>query len=391
MRNLLFICLVCVFLVSSCIFFQDIRTGGEPQDVKDKYIPEPENQHGITVEPWISELQIPWSLVFLDEERALVSERPGRIRLITSGELSPSPWYMSDDIHSAGEGGLMGLAVHPNYPDSAYIYAMHTTGSRVSAANIIIRLKDEGRTASFDRVIFEGIPGSLFHNGGRIAFGPDGMLYVTTGENFRPSRAQDMENLGGKTLRLTPLGAVPDDNPFPDSPVYTLGHRNAQGLAWHPENGILFNSEHGPSGEYGLRGHDMVNVIRGGTNYGWPEVIGKTRSSRYADPLIMWKKTTPPGGIAFWEGDLYIATMRSEALIRVSLEFDQDDENNITVTEIERWFKEEGAESGTYGRFRDVVTGPDGALYVTTSNRDGRGQPRDNDDHILRITRNSGE
>jgi glucose/arabinose dehydrogenase len=361
--------------------------GGIPQQVYDEWVPDPEKL-GYRTEIWVQDLEIPWSLVFLDDEIALVSERPGRIRLIQNGRVRQTPYFLSDEIHSAGEGGLMGLAVHPEFPDKPYIYAKHTTGSRVSATNRVIRLHHEGESARYDKTIIDNIPGSLFHNGGRIAFGPDGMLYITTGENFRPSRAQDMENLGGKILRLDPEGEIPGDNPFQGSPVYTLGHRNSQGLAWHPQTGQLINSEHGPSGEYGMRGHDMLNLIEAGSNYGWPEVIGKVNHRRYKDPIVMWEKTTPPGGITFWENDLYVATMRSEALIRVQMETNGNgSESAPVITGIERWYKQQDVERGTWGRFRDAVAGPDGALYVTTTNMDGRGSPRDGDDKILRITR----
>lgn len=369
-------------MLMSCIFIQDIRTGAVPQNVADVFV---ENPEGINIEVWQTGLEAPWSLVFLNDSTALVSERPGRIRIVIDGVLQEPPYFESEEIHASGEGGLMGLAVHPGFPDSAYVYAMHTYGSAVNAGNRVIRLKHNGTTGTLDRIVFDGIPGSRFHNGGRIAFGPDGMLYIATGENFRPSRAQDMDNLGGKLLRVTPTGEIPPDNPFPNSPVYTLGHRNSQGLAWHPETGMMFNSEHGPSGEFRLRGHDMVNRIIAGRNYGWPEVIGKVNDRRYEDPVVMWVETTPPAGMTFWEGDLYLATLKSSALIRIGMDINGGE---VGIKKIERWFAKDG-ETGVYGRLRDAVSGPDGALYVLVSNRDGRGRPHQDDDRILRITRSS--
>jgi glucose/arabinose dehydrogenase len=354
--------------------------GDRPQGVADEFVPEIE---GYRVETWVEGLEVPWSLVFLPDGRALVSERPGRIRLIgADGALREQP-YASLDVNARGEGGLMGLALHPDFPNEPYVYAMRTVRGGGGVTNEVVRLRHEGETASFDRVILDGIPGSRNHNGGRIAFGPDSMLYVGTGETFDAELAQDRASLGGKILRVTPEGAVPDDNPFPGSPIYSLGNRNVQGLAWHPETGDLFASEHGPSGEFGLRALDEINVIEAGQNYGWPEAVGAPGLDGYVDPLVAWpERSVPPGGIAFHDGALFVATLGSEALVRLALASEGE---GYTVRGIERWFAEDGS-SGRYGRLRDVTVGPDGALYVLTSNRDGRGRPQDGDDRILRLT-----
>src|SRR5262249_43240050 len=171
-------------------------------------------------------------------------------------------------VFASGEGGLLGLAVHPDFSRSPYIYAMQTYKGPAGVRNRIVRLRDEGDHGRFDRVIFDGLPGFTFHDGGRIGFGPDGMLYVATGETFKPELAQNLSSPAGKILRLTPDGGVPADNPFPNSPVYSYGHRNPQGLAWEPRSGTLFASEHGPTGEFGLSAYDEINVIRAGGNYG---------------------------------------------------------------------------------------------------------------------------
>lgn len=345
--------------------------------VKDIFLPDGE---GVSVEVWIENLEIPWSLVFLSDGRALVSERPGRIRLIKNGKLLDEPYARIDVAHT-GEGGLMGLAVHPDFPEKPYIYAMHTYSKANRIYNRVIRLKDNGRKGVFDRVIIDNIPGGRFHNGGRIAFGPDRMLYITTGETFQAELAQDIHSLAGKILRITPEGKIPADNPFPGSPVYSWGHRNPQGLAWHPETGDLFASEHGPSGEFLTFGHDEINVILKGGNYGWPRVIGIGGKKGYIDPLILWQRTTPPSGMTFYKGDLFVATLKSEALIRIRL---KKIGNIYKVERIERWFAKNFS-GGRFGRIRDVVPGPDGFLYFLTSNRDGRGEPRPNDDKIYRI------
>ncbi|HBH88171.1 MAG TPA: glucose dehydrogenase [Syntrophaceae bacterium] len=356
--------------------------GGKAQSVEDVFLPDGDT---VTVEVWVKNLEVPWSLVFLPDGRALVSERPGRIRLIQDGHLQEKP-YLSVDAARVGEAGLMGIAVHPQFPMEPYIYAMYTYRKGGDLLNRVARFRDRGGTGSFDRVIIDTIPGARFHDGGRIAFGPDGMLYVTTGENFISALAQDLSSLAGKVLRVTPEGNIPADNPFIDSPVYSYGHRNPQGIAWQPDTGRLFESEHGPSGEFGRFAHDEINIITKGGNYGWPHVIGSLGKEPYIDPIIVWKETTPPGGITFYKGnllghlrgDLFVATLRSRALVRIK--FDAD----TRIQKIERWFAQD-FKSGRYGRLRDVVSGPDGALYFTSSNRDGRGNPASDDDKIYRI------
>ncbi len=181
-----------------------------------------------------------------------------------------------------------------------------------------------------------------------------------------------------------PEGEIPKDNPFPGSPVYSYGHRNPQGLAWHPATEDLFISEHGPSGEFFKFANDEVNVIRKGSNYGWPEVIGRAEKEPHIDPLIVWKETTPPSGITFYKGDLFVATLRSNAIVKIELSTEKNGDYSYEVKQIERWFAEDFSK-GEFGRIRDVVVGTDGYLYFLTSNRDGRGAPRANDDKIYRI------
>jgi quinoprotein glucose dehydrogenase len=352
--------------------------GDVPQEVETEFVEEPAD---LDVESWIEGLVAPWSLTFLSEERALITERPGRVRLIRRGALEEEP-YLTVDVAAVGEGGLMGITKHPDYPEEPYIYLMYTHRRGMNLVNRVERYIDRGATAESDMIIIEGLPGSRYHDGGRIKFGPDGMLYVTIGENFRAQRAQDRSILSGSILRLTPDGQIPEDNPFPDSPIWSYGHRNPQGLAWHPETEDLFSSEHGPSGEYGLRGHDIINVVEKGRNYGWPREVGVGGLEEYEDPLIMWKPATPPAGMTFWRGSLYVATLRSEVLMRIDVE---PTSQGYVVRSIEGLFAEERYQ-GTYGRLRAAVEGPDGALYVLTSNRDGRGDPREGDDKILRIS-----
>ena len=369
--------------------------GPAPQRVEDVYLPEPDGYRPVA---WIDGLEAPWSLVFLPDGRTLVSERPGRIRLIRDGRLEPEPYAILDaavgdegdlvagalDVLVGGEGGVLGLAIPPGFPDPPLVYVMQTYIAEEGGRNRVLRLRDQGGHGEVEDVILDGIPGWVFHNGGRIGFGPDGMLYVATGETFEGPLAQDLDSLGGKILRVTPEGEVPADNPFPGSPVFSYGHRNPQGLAWHPESGALFASEHGPTGEFGLWAQDEINVIVAGGNYGWPRVVGAPGRPDTVDPLITWMEDpVPPAGMAFHDGALWLATLASEALLRIEL---GPAGEAYRVRRIERWFAT-GPDSGSLGRLRDVVAGPDGHLYVLTSNRDGRGSPRPGDDRIYRLER----
>jgi quinoprotein glucose dehydrogenase len=391
MHRRLLIALLFVFAPAAASA-DDPAVGPSPQGVSDVYVPSPKDWRPV---PWVNGLEVPWSFVFLPDGRALIAERPGRIRLVRNGRLVEKPYAalastdvapgiagMLTKLFVGGEGGLMGLAIHPQFPNPPYVYAMHTYQGPGGIGNRVIRLVDEGTSARFDRVVVDGIPGGSLHDGGRIAFGPDGMLYVTTGDIFDSDHAQDLKSLGGKVLRVTPDGQVPADNPFPGSPIWSYGHRNPQGLAWHPETGDLFAAEHGPSSEFGLRAHDEVNVIRKGGNYGWPKAVGAPGVKGLVDPIVAWKDiAVPPAGIAFWRGDLFVAALGSGSLIRVGV---RRAGAGYRVASIERWFAE-GPRASVLGRIRAVGVGPDGKLYFATSNRDGRGSPRAGDDTIYRL------
>ena len=356
-----------------------VTIGQRPQPFEDRYTPA---IPGFKVTVWITRLDTPWSLVFLPDGRALVSERSGAVRLIADNKLQPDP-LITRNVVQNGEGGLMGLAIHPHFPSVPYVYAMETIEDQLGRRqNQVVRFRFERNRLTFDRVIVGGIPAGANHNGGRIAFGPDGRLYVTTGDTFRGTLAQDAKSLAGKILRVGDDGSVPPDNPVLGSPVFSYGHRNPQGLAWDPQTGKLLESEHGPSGEFGLSAWDEINVIESNGNYGWPQTVGAVYKKGVIDPIVAWPDlTTPPSGMAFWHGDLFVATLRSQALIRVML--DRED-GKIKAHGIERWFAR-SAYDGRFGRLRDAVAGPDGALYVLTSNRDGRGDPSFDDDRIIKI------
>jgi glucose/arabinose dehydrogenase len=357
-----------------------IVQGPAPQHVEDRFVPEP---RGVRVSDWVTRLEVPWSLVFLPDGRALVSERIGRIRMIEDGQVLARPVAELDVAHPA-EGGLRGLALHPRFPAEPFLYAMATTGVTGRLANQVVRLRLQGRRARLDRVIVDDIPAGERHHGGRLAFGRDGLLYITTGDTADMRLPQDRTSLAGKILRVTAEGKPAPGNPW-GSPVFSLGHRNPQGLAWHPMTGDLFVSEHGPTGELGVVANDEINVIRRGANYGWPLVVGAPGQGGFTDPLIAWtRRPTPPSGMTFWRGDLYVATLGSEALIRIEIERRRD---GYRVSAIERWFNDGRDPAGRYGRLRDAVVGPDDALYVLTNRLDGGGTPEAGDDRIIRIDR----
>ncbi len=380
LRQSIFLMLVFSLVLSFTAQGLAIEVGETPQDVDDVFIYEPD---GVEVESWVEELEIPWQLIFLPEsDRALVTERPGRIRLIENSSLAEAN-YAELDVAHIGEGGLMGLTHHPEFPEEPYIYTMYTYQHEDgNYYNRVSRLTDRGSYADSEEVILDNIPASRVHNGGRISFGPDGRLYITTGDAGQPSLAQGLDNLAGKILRINPDGSFPEDNPYQDSPIYSLGHRNPQGLAWNSADD-LFISDHGPSGESGLQAKDMIKMIEPGGNYGWPNRIGYFGDGEYHDPLIMWPDAAvPPSGAVFLDDVLYVATLRSRALLRIS--FAAEGENKYQAVEIERWFAQD-VYSGRYGRLRDINLGPDGNLYLLTSNRDGRGSPLPGDDKIYRL------
>ena len=339
--------------------------------------------HTLRVETFVDGLEVPWSMVFTSSSRMLVTERPGRIRVVKDGALQSRPLAVLPDIEARGESGLMGLAIAPDYPQSHRLFAAYAYDTPAGPRVRVARYRDDGDGLSERTVILEGIPAAQYHAGCRLRFGPDGKLYITTGDATNRGIAQQMDSLGGKTLRLNPDGTIPSDNPFPGSPVFSLGHRNSQGLDWDPKSGLQFQTEHGPSGFDGPGGGDEVNIVEAGKNYGWPLVHHRESRPGLVSPLLEYTPAVAPSGASFcrgalmksFDGDFFFATLRGERLIRVRL----DAADRRRVAETEELF------TGVYGRLRDVISGPDGALYVATSNRDGRGTVRSGDDRILRI------
>jgi len=337
----------------------------------------------LVVETFVDGLEVPWSLAFTSPTRLLVTERPGRVRVVSNGRLDPKPLAVLTDIEAKGESGLMGLTLAPDYATSRRLYLSYAYDTPQGPRVRIVRFRDDGSALSERTVILEGIPAAQYHAGCRLRFGPDGKLYATTGDATDGKIAQDMRSLGGKTLRLDPDGAIPADNPFPGSPIFSLGHRNSQGLDWDPVSGLQFQTEHGPSGFDGPGGGDEVNIVEVGKNYGWPIVHHRASREGLVSPLLEYTPAVAPSGASFcrcallpsFPNDFFFATLRGERLIRVRL----DAKDRRRVAQTEELFTD------VYGRLRDVVPGPDGALYVATSNRDGRGKARQGDDRILRV------
>lgn len=313
-------------------------------------------------------LSVPWEVVVLGEDRYLVTERTGDLLLVEDGEQYVLESF--DDLEDPllGEGGLLGITIHPEFDENGYVYVYQTV-ERNSVENTVRRYEVEfdEHELTDETGIIDGIPSDRIHNGGRITFGPDDHLYITTGDAAESELAQETNVLSGKILRLEPDGSIPADNPF-DNEVYSYGHRNPQGLSWD-EEGRLWATEHGPSAQ------DELNLIRAGNNYGWPEITGTDTHPEMESPKFhSWRyETWAPAGAAAHDGSVFFAGLRGERLYEARI---ADGEINAVVSHF----------SGDFGRLRAVTIGPDGeSLYLTTSNTDGRGTPADTDDRLIRI------
>ncbi|GAB3036811.1 oxidoreductase [Nocardioides flavus (ex Wang et al. 2016)] len=308
-------------------------------------------------------LEVPWGVDFLPDGAAVVTERiSGRVLRVTAeGDLDPVGSIES--TVPQGEAGLLGVAVSPGFDSdrTVFFYVTTETDNRVLSARL------DGSRLGPTRVVLDGIPAGFIHDGGRIAFGPDGFLYVTTGETGDPELAQDPDSLAGKILRITRDGRPAPGNPDAGSPVWSLGHRNVQGLAWD-EEGRLWASEFGAS-EW-----DELNLVEKGANYGWPRVEGAGGGPDFVDPQLVWPvEQASPSGLAYVAGHLWMAGLRGQRLWRIRVSADGE------ASRPTAFFTED------YGRLRTVATAPDGLLWLTTSNRDGRGQPALADDRLIRV------
>lgn len=307
-------------------------------------------------------LAVPWAMAALPDGNVLVTLRDaGTVALIEPQDRS-APAGTITGVVPGGEGGLLGIAVPPGQSArSVFVYYTAADDNRVA------RLSWDGTSLSQQRDIFTGIPKEQIHNGGRIAFGPDGYLYVATGDAGQRDLAQDPASLAGKILRITADGEPAADNPDPTSPVYSLGHRNVQGLAWDSA-GRLWASE------FGENDVDELNLIVAGGNYGWPMCEGPCERPGVINPKAIWSPTATasPSGMAISQGSAWVASLRGEVLYEIPLD-------GTDAGEPRAWFGSE------YGRLRDVLARPGGRLWLATNNTDGRGEPRETDDRVIAV------
>jgi len=335
-------------------------------------IPEPITEYSNeSVQILATNLEKPWAIDFADD-KIFVTEKVGRVRVIESGVFLDDP-LATLRTANVFDGGLLGIAVHPAFDSNHFIYVYYTYEKDGTLWNKILRITESNSKLIAAKTIFDKMPGSAYSNGGIIKFGPDGKLYVGTGSVSDSSHGpQDIQSLEGKILRLNDDGTIPNDNPFSDSPVFSFGHMNTKGLGWDNE-GNLFVTEMGPSK------NDEINLVQPGGNYGWPEQEC-SGSEQFVDPINCYDPAIEPGGIVFYYGDkikldnpLVLASLRASHLF--NLEIDEDE------------VKSQASILSGVGRIRDVAVGPDGYLYLITSNTDGKGFPDASDDKLLRIVK----
>ena len=325
-------------------------------------------------------LTVPWALAFPDKDTILVTERSGTIRVITKGKLRTKPLQTLPVLHR-GEGGLMDIQLHPEYAKNKLLYVSYMVRSAVQ----VFRFKHTRNGLTDAKKILGGIPAARFHAGCRLGFGPDGKLYITTGDATNRRLAQQLGSLAGKTLRLNDDGTIPKDNPFvgrkgarPE--IWSLGHRNAQGIDWHPVTKMMVQTEHGPSGFDGPGGGDEVNIVERAKNYGWPVIHHRATRRGMVAPLLEYTPAVAPASGTFYSGkafpdavgDYFFGCLRGNRIVRVVFD-------GRAVKRTEELLR------GRYGRIREVAVGPDGLIYFTTSNQDKRGRPHRDDDRVLRL------
>jgi len=324
-------------------------------------------------------LEITWALAFAPDGRLFFTERPGRVRVMQGGQVLATPALTLSDVAAVGEGGLLGLALHPDFATNHFVYLAYdarlANGGRETR---LVRYRETNNTLGEAAVLLSGVNAADIHDGARLKFGPDRKLYMTMGDTADPPTAQDLGRLTGKILRFNDDGSVPTDNPFPGSPIYSYGHRNPQGIDWQPGTNQLWNAEHGATG------NDEINRTVAGHNYGWPVIEGDQTRPGMEAPVLFFTPSIAPSGAAFYTGttiagfrnNLFVAALGQQMLLRVR--FDPNDPTRVIA--------QERLMQGKFGRLRDVVTGPDGALYLCTSNRDGRNTPVATDDRIIKIS-----
>lgn len=328
-------------------------------------------------------LYVPWSIIFTDTDRMLFTERNGRLRIIYKEKLVEKPLHVFKDVSSKGEEGLMGLAPDPDYASNKKIYMSYAYDNGDELKVKVVRFRDAGDSLTDGLTILDNLPAERYHAGCRLKFGPDGKLYITTGDAGSKEKVQDINSLYGKILRINPDGTIPADNPFPNNPVWSFGHRNPQGIDWYPGTDILYSTEHGPSGFDGPGGGDEVNIIFKGENYGWPVVSHERSKEGMISPELVFTPAIAPASGMFYkskvipefQNNFFFGCLRGSCIMRVII--DSDNPRKIVSFK-----KLNGID---FGRIRDITEGPDGAIYFSTSNRDGRGNIREGDDKIIKL------
>ena len=325
----------------------------------------------VKVETVADNLKIPWELVFAPDGRIFFTERDGNLWVIENESMELVATFPAS--HTS-EGGLLGLTLDPEFEKNNFLYLYQTYFDFELHHNKVVRYTVSNNQLTDEQILIDKIPGAVWHDGGRIKFGPDEKIYITTGDSTNANLSQKIDSLAGKILRINADGTIPSDNPFESSPVFSYGHRNPQGIDWN-ENGILVSSEHGPSGEKGYA-HDEINVIEPGKNYGWPVIVGDSNNLKYTNPILHSGDVTwAPSGLLYydsdkipeWKGMFLVAALRGQHVMVMDLDL----ENN-RVNSVEKIFQDE------YGRLRDLVQSPDGDVFVLTSNGDN--------DKILRVS-----
>jgi len=343
------------------------------------------------VETVATNLEVVWSIVFAPDGRMFFTERPGRVRVIENGKLRERAFFIVPDIELSGESGLMGMTLHPNFAENHFVYLAYAYQDAQKNQTVrVARYRETGATLTEQKTIIENIPASRYHSGTRLKFGADGKLYITTGDATKQSRGQDLSSINGKTLRLNDDGTIPSDNPFINEKgarpeIWSYGHRNAQGMDFQPGTNLMFQTEHGPSIIDGVSlfkrtGGDEVNIVERGKNYGWAKISHNMKRAGMETPIIEYSPALAPASGVFYRGDLFpelknnflFGALKGETIVRL-------------VLDGRRIVSQDKLLEKQMGRIREIAEAPDGSIYFSTSNRDGRGSPTKDDDRILRL------